>query len=119
MYVEELKIVKQIYKNTTSNVLVGHSCVHYCCCGRSRSRSEGQERSGVGHVTSNGALPITSESGETLTMTSSRSYNTLCSDNRRQDGTKSKWNTNGYRATSRSTDDIMEDMKRKIHACLT
>jgi len=88
-----------------------HYCIHYCCCGRSRSRLEGQERSGVGHVTSNGALPITSESGETLTMTSSRSYNTLCSDNRRQDGNKSKWNTNGYRATSRSTDDIMEDMK--------
>ena len=70
-------------------------------------------------MTSNGGLPLTSESGETLTMTSSRSYNTLCSDNKRQDGHQSKWNNNGYRATSRSADDIMEDIKSKSDACLT
>ena len=65
----------------------------------------------------NGKMPSrTSQSDEGLTLTSSRSFNVLCSDNRQD--LQAKWHNNGYKATSRSTDDLLEDIKSRRYLYL-
>ena len=87
--------------------------IHNCCC---ITPQPGPDKPLAMSLT-NGSLPCQpGGEGDNRTVSVSRSVNALYTDhspNTSQDIQK-KWNSNGYQATSRSTDDLLEEVRSKL-----